>query len=67
MTISESLQKVKELLERIDNEAEKNDFINAEITIDVDDYIAIKNVYTELKKIQETILKLGWEKWERGE
>ena len=67
MTISESLQKVKELLERIDNEAEKNDFINAEITIDVDDYIAITNVYTELKKIQETILKLGWEKWERGE
>ena len=67
MTISESLQKVKELLERIDNEAERNDFTNAEITIDVDDYIAITNVYTELKKIQETILKLGWEKWERGE
>lgn len=67
MTITESLQKVKELLERIDNEAEKNDFTNAEITIDVDDYIAITNIYTELKKIQETILKLGWEKWERGE
>ena len=67
MTLTDSLQRVKELLERIDNEAEKNDFEDAEITIDVDDYIAITNIYTELKKIQETILKLGWEKWERGE
>lgn len=67
MTLTESLQRVKELLERIDNEAEKNDFEDATITLDVDDYIAITNIYTELKKIQETILKLGWEKWERGE
>lgn len=67
MTLTDSLQRVKELLERIDNEAAKNDFEDAEITIDVDDYIAITNIYTELKKIQETILKLGWEKWERGE
>lgn len=67
MTISESLQKVKELLERIDNEATNNDFEEAEITLDVDDYMAILNIYTELKRIQETILKLGWEKWERGE
>lgn len=67
MTITDSLQRVKELLERIDNEAAKNDFEKAEITLDVDDYIAITNIYTELKKIQETILKLGWEKWERGE
>lgn len=67
MTLTDSLQRVKELLERIDNEAEKNDFEDAEITIDVDDYIAITNIYTELKQIQETILKLGWEKWERGE
>lgn len=62
MTLTDSLQRVKELLERIDNEAKKNDFEDAEITIDVDDYIAITNIYTELKKIQETILKLGWEK-----
>jgi hypothetical protein len=62
MTITESLQKVKELLERIDNKAAENDFEEAEITLDVDDYIAITNIYTELKKIQETILKLGWEK-----
>ena len=67
MTLTDSLQRVKELLERIDNEAAKNDFKEAEITLDVDDYIAITNIYTELKKIQETILKLGWEKWERGE
>ena len=67
MTLTDSLQRVKELLERIDNEAAKNDFEDAEITIDVDDYIAITNIYTELKQIQETILKLGWEKWERGE
>ena len=67
MTLTDSLQRVKELLERIDNEAAKNDFEKAEITIDVDDYIAITNIYTELKQIQETILKLGWEKWERGE
>lgn len=67
MTLTDSLQRVKELLERIDNEAAKNDFEEAEITLDVDDYIAITNIYTELKKIQETILKLGWEKWERGE
>ena len=67
MTLTDSLQRVKELLERIDNEAAKNDFEKAEITLDVDDYIAITNIYTELKKIQETILKLGWEKWERGE
>ena len=67
MTLTDSLQRVKELLERIDNEATKNDFEKAEITIDVDDYIAITNIYTELKQIQETILKLGWEKWERGE
>lgn len=62
MTLTDSLQRVKELLERIDNEAAKNDFEEAEITLDVDDYIAITNIYTELKKIQETILKLGWEK-----
>ena len=62
MTLTDSLQRVKELLERIDNEAEKNNFEDAEITIDVDDYIAITNIYTELKQIQETILKLGWEK-----
>ena len=61
MTLTDSLQRVKELLERIDNEAEKNDFEDAEIKIDVDDYIAITNIYTELKQIQETILKLGWE------
>ena len=67
MTLTDSLQRVKELLERIDNEAAKNDFEEAEITLDVDDYIAITNIYTELKKIQETILKLGWEKWEQGE
>ena len=67
MTLTDSLQRVKELLERIDNEAAKKDFEEAEITLDVDDYIAITNIYTELKKIQETILKLGWEKWERGE
>ena len=67
MTITESLEKVKELLERIDNEAAKNDFEEAEITLDVNDYMAILNIYTELKRIQETILKLGWEKWERGE
>ena len=67
MTLTDSLQRVKELLERIDNEAANNDFEEAEITLDVDDYIAITNIYTELKKIQETILKLGWEKWERGE
>ena len=67
MTLTDSLQRVKELLERIDNEAAKNDFVEAEITLDVDDYIAITNIYTELKKIQETILKLGWEKWEQGE
>ena len=67
MTLTDSLQRVKELLERIDNEAAKNDFEKAEITLDVDDYIAITNIYTELKKIQETILKLGWEKWEQGE
>ena len=67
MTLTDSLQRVKELLERIDNEAAKNDFEKAEITLDVDDYVAITNIYTELKKIQETILKLGWEKWERGE
>lgn len=67
MTLTDSLQRVKELLERIDNEAAKNDFEKAEITLDVNDYMAILNIYTELKKIQETILKLGWEKWERGE
>jgi len=62
MTLTDSLQRVKELLERIDNKAAENDFEEAEITLDVDDYIAITNIYTELKKIQETILKLGWEK-----
>ena len=67
MTITESLEKVKELLERINNKAAENDFEEAEITLDVDDYIAIENIYTELKHIQETIIKLGWQKWERGE
>ena len=67
MTITESLKRIEELLNRITYEAANNDFNNAEITIDVDDYIAITNIYTELKQIQETILKLGWEKWERGE
>lgn len=62
MTITESLEKVKELLERINNKATENDFVNAEIILDVDDYIAIENIYTELKHIQNTILKLGWNK-----
>ena len=74
MTITEAFKKLDELLERIREEnrdiyTDRKTIAKQSMKIEFtyDDYLALLYLYTELKQIQETIVRLGWQKWERGE
>lgn len=74
MTITEALETLDDFITKIRDENQdvystKSALCKTTTMIEMtyNDYLAILYLYTELKQIQETIVRLGWQKWERGE
>lgn len=62
MTISESIKVLEDKIIQTEEELLAKPFGPVNWELNLDEWRAILNVVAELKQIQETILKLGWEK-----
>lgn len=74
MTITEALETLDDFITKIRDENQDVYSTKAalcktttKVEMTYNDYLAILYLYTELKQIQDTIVRLGWEKWKRGE
>ena len=61
MTISESIKVLEDKIIQTEEELLAKPFGPVNWEFNLDEWRAILNVVAELKQIQETILKLGWE------